>query len=183
MIKTLYFASHNLNKKREIEEILGIKVKLAGFEVDEIQSLDPKEVAVKKARAYYEKLKKPIFVEDISFSISALNGLPGPYIDSFLKTLGNDGIVDLIKGKKDRGAIAQATVVFVLEEGKEKIFIGKVVGTIPDKPKGEGFGWDPIFIPEGEKKTFGEMTLEEKNRYSMRAKAFKKFKDWLYSQT
>ena len=179
MVKALYFASHNLDKLREAQEILGVPVKAAGFEVDEIQSLDPVEVAVKKVRSYYEKLKKPIFAEDVSVSIKSLKGLPGPYIDAFMKTLGNEGIVEIMNGKKDRNVTVQATVVYVSEKGKEAIFIGKVEGIISEKPKGEGFGWDPIFIPKGETRTFGQMTMEEKNKYSMRAKALKKFKKWL----
>ena len=178
-MKKIYFATNNEGKLKEAHNILGIEVIGSGLEIDEIQSIDPVEVAVKKARAYYEKLKKPIFVEDVSVSIKALNGLPGPYIDAFMKTLSNEGIVEVMKGKNNRKVVAQATVVYVSEKGKEEIFTGVVKGTISEKPKGTGFGWDPIFIPKGETKTFGEMTLDEKNRYSMRAKALKKFKEWL----
>lgn len=187
MIKKIFFASHNKDKLREAQQILGITVEPADFEVDEIQSLDPIEVATKKAQAYFQKLKKPIFVEDVSLVIDGLNGLPGPYIDAFMKTLGNAGIVRILKGVRDRKAVAQATVVYIPKKGKEKVFIGRAKGVIAEKPRGRGFGWDPIFIPmnkalvisTGERKTFGEMTLDEKNRYSMRAKALKKFKRWL----
>ncbi len=178
-MKKVYFATHNEGKLKEAQNILGIEVEGTGLEVDEIQSMDPVEVAVKKARAYYEKLKKPIFVEDISFSIKALNGLPGPYIDAFLKTLGNEGIIEVMKGREDRRVEVQATVVYVPKKGQEEIFIGKAEGIISDKPRGTGFGWDPIFIPDGETRTFGEMSLDEKNKYSMRAKALKKLKEWL----
>ena len=182
MIK-LYFATGNEGKLKEAQKILGVEIIGSGLEIDEVQSLDPLEVAVKKARAYYDKLKKPIFVEDVSVSIKALNGLPGPYIDAFVKTLGNEGIIDVMKGKEDRRANAQATVVYIPKKGQEEIFVGKVVGSISDKPRGTGFGWDPIFIPEGETRTFGEMTLEEKNKYSMRAQALKKLKKWLDSHS
>ena len=178
-MQKICFATHNEGKLKEAQKILGMHVQAAGFEVDEIQSLDPIEVATKKAEAYFEKLRKPIFVEDISFSFFALKGLPGTYINDFLKLLGNEGLIDLLKGKKDRKAMVQATVVYVDKDGKAHVFIGKVERSISDKPKGEGFGWDPIFVPEGEDKTFGEMELSEKNKYSMRASALNKMKEWL----
>lgn len=177
-MQILYFATHNKDKLKEAGEILGLPIKAAGFEVDEVQSLDPVEVAVKKARSYYQKLKKPIFVEDVSLSIEALNGLPGTYIDAFLKTLGNSGIIEILKGKVNRRVFAQATITYI-SKNIEKVFIGSVKGAIADKPRGEGFGWDPIFIPNGFNRTFGEMTLTEKNKFSMRAIALKKLKKWL----
>lgn len=178
-VRKIYFATTNEGKLAEARKILGIKIQSVSLEIDEIQSLDPVEVAVKKAISYYEALKKPIFVEDVSFSIVTLGNLPGPYIDAFMKALSNEGIVKLLKGKKERGVVAQATVVYVDGKQKPEVFVGKVDGKIAEEPKGTGFGWDPIFIPNGETRTFGEMALEEKNQYSMRAKALKKFKNWL----
>lgn len=175
-MEKIYFATTNEGKLKEARSILGISVEGTPLEIDEVQSLDPIEVATKKAEAYYDALKKPIFVEDNSLSIKALNELPGPYIDAFMKSLGNEGIVNLLKNVKDREVVAQATVVYVDEGGKKHVFIGKVKGLVANKPRGNGFGWDPIFIPDGGKKTFGEMSLEEKNKYSMRAKALKKLK-------
>lgn len=178
-MEKIYFATTNEGKLREARSILGMQVVGTPLEIDEVQSLDAVEVATKKAKAYFAALKKPIFIEDISLSFSALKGLPGTYINDFLKILGNEGLIDLLKGKKGRKAVAQATVVYVGARGKEKVFIGQVRGAIAKKSKGEGFGWDPIFIPEGEGRTFGEMSLEEKNKFSMRARALKKLKKWL----
>lgn len=176
----LIFATGNKGKLEEAKNILGTEVEGTSLEIDEIQSLDPVEVAIKKARAYYAKLKKPIFVEDQSFFFKSLGGLPGVYIDSFLKSLGNEGLTVLLKGRKDRSAMAQVTVVYMDKKGKEHLFIGQVKGKIATKPKGnKGFGWDPIFIPNGSTKTFGQMELKEKNKYSMRKKALMKLKNWL----
>lgn len=180
-MQVLYFATTNEGKLKEAREILGSQVEGTPYQIDEIQSLDPVEVAVKKAESYYDALKKPIFVEDVSFSITALGNLPGTYIDAFMKALGNEGIVRLLKGNKERTAVAQATVVFVKDAQKPEVFVGRVEGEIAPEPRGTGFGWDPIFVPKGEKKTFGEMTLKEKNRFSMRASALLKFKAWLQS--
>lgn len=175
----IYFATTNKDKLKEARVLLGIEVLGTDHKVDEVQSLDPIEVAEKKARSYFSIIKMPILVEDTSLSIDALDGLPGTYIDAFMKSLGNEGIIKLLKDSKERKAVAQTTVVFVDSQGELHTFIGKTEGTITYESRGEGFGWDPIFIPEGETKTFGEMTLDEKNKYSMRASALKKFKKWL----
>lgn len=181
-MKKLYFATTNKGKLKEAREILGAEVVGTPLEIDEIQSLDPKEVAIKKAKAYYQGLKKPVFVEDISVFIKALDGLPGPYIDAFIKSLGNAGILRVLKDAKDRAVYAQATIVYKESTKNEKVFIGKVSGSISKSQRGTGFGWDPIFIPKGYEKTFGEMNDEgnnEKNKLSMRGVALRKMKKWL----
>ena len=178
-IGSLIFATSNPGKIKEAQEILGVKVNGTSLEIEEIQSLDPLKVALAKARAYFDALKEPLFVEDTSLSFEGLNGLPGPYISDMAKALGNEGLAKLIKGKS-RKAQAQVTLVFVDSKGKEHSFIGVTEGSIAASPRGEGgFGWDPIFQPIGWSKTFGEMTLEEKNEISMRKIAFQKLKDYL----
>lgn len=181
-VNSIIFATGNKDKLREAEDILGIKVKGTELEVDEIQSLDPVKVAIAKARACYQKLKKPIFIEDTSLSFEGFKGLPGTYINDFYKALGNEGLTELLNGKS-RKAIAQVTLVYIESKNLEHIFVGQVKGYIAEKPRGDkGWGWDPVFIPEGSSKTFGEMEEKEKNKYSMRAKALKLFKKWLLTQ-
>ena len=176
----IVFATGNKDKLAEAKEILGIEIEGTSLEIDEIQSLDAIEVTVKKARAYFDKLKNPLFVEDVSFFIKSFNGFPGPFIDGFLKNLGNDGLTTLLKNYKDKTSVAQATIVYIDKNGKEHIFIGRVKGKIADKPKGDnGFGWDPIFIPNGSIKTFAQMDLRQKNKYSMRKKALAKLGKWI----
>ncbi len=181
-VNSIIFATGNKDKLREAENILGIEVKGTKLEVDEIQSLDPIKVAVKKAKDYFVKLGKPLFVEDSTATFKALNKLPGPYLKDFYVSLGNEGLTRLLDGK-DRGAEVSTVLVFVDEFGKEHVFLGKLNGSIAEKPRGDkGWGWDPVFIPKGSKKTFGEMEESQKNKYSMRAKALKLFKKWLDSQ-
>lgn len=178
-MKELVFATTNRDKLREARSILGVEILGEELEIDEIQSTDPIEVTRKKARAYYEVLKKPLFVEDVSLGFEALKGLPGPYINDFSKKLGNRGLIDLISQHGSRNAIAQTTLVYI-DADREQEFIGEVKGKITYRPRGEnGFGWDPVFIPEGSEKTFAEMDLEEKNQYSMRARALMNLKNWL----
>lgn len=179
-MRKIYFATTNEGKLKEAGEILKLDVVGIPLEIDEIQSLDLKEVAVKKARAYFKEIKKPLFVEDVGLSFEALGGLPGAYINDFSKALGNGGLVKLIKDEKNRNASAKVVVVYIDKNSKEHVFEGEVKGTISKKPRGDnGFGWDAIFIPKGSKKTFGEMSLKEKNKYSMRKKALEKFKFFL----
>lgn len=180
MQKTIFFATTSQGKLDEARKFLGIDVQGCGLEIDEIQSLDPETVALKKAAAYFQELKKPILVEDVSLSFEELGKLPGTYINDFFKVLGNPGLVDLLANAANRKATAQTTLVFVDQDAKSHTFTGIVGGEIASEPKGSnGFGWDAIFIPDGETRTFGEMSETEKAKYSMRAKALAKFKEWL----
>lgn len=178
---TLNAYTGNPGKLEEIKRLLpGVIVNSLPLDIQEIQSLDPREVALAKAKAAYEVSgKEPGVIEDVSVIIPALKGLPGPYIDAFMKTLGNEGIVKLLEDSGDRSASALINVVYTDNKGESHIFEGEVRGSIAEKPRGEGFGWDPIFIPKGETRTFGEMTPEEKDKYSMRAIAFAKLLEYL----
>lgn len=180
------FATGNEGKLAEARAILGSGVEIKGtdFEVPEIQSLDPTVVATQKARDYHTLIRGPLVVEDVALTFAALGGqLPGPYIDAFAKALGNNGIVDLLRGQDNRKAVAQTTLAYTPDGQAVEIFIGRIAGTIALKERGKnGFGWDPIFIPDEQPRTFAEMTLDQKNQYSMRAMAFLKFKKWLESE-
>ena len=178
----ILFATSNLNKLSEAREILkGIEIEGVDLKIDEVQSLDSVEVASKKARGYYEQLKTPLFVDDNALVFEALgNMLPGAYIADFSKALNNDGLIDLIRDKENRNAVARVVIVFIDEDGIDHSFTGEVKGTITNETRGEnGFGWDAIFIPSGSKKTYAEMSEDEKNSISMRKIALNKFKEWL----
>lgn len=180
MTNKLYFATTNENKIAEATKILGVEIEGSGLAIDEIQSLDPIEVAHKKAQAYYDVLKKPIFVEDSTLTFEALKGLPGTYINDFLKALDNEGLCKLIKNESNRKATAGVTLVLIDESGQWHEFTGETKGEIAQEPLGDnGFGWDAIFVPEGDTRTFAQMTQDEKLQYSMRARAFEKMKIWL----
>ena len=180
--KSIIFATGNKDKLRETQSILDMPVEGTSLEVDEIQSLDPIKVAVAKARAYYKELKKPIFVEDSSASFKAIEPLPGPYLKDFYYALGGERLCRLLDGKS-RDVIVKVIIVFINEKGREYIFESDVYGEIAEKPRGDkGWGWDPVFIPRGSDKTFGEMTEKEKSKYSMRKIALLKFKGWLETQ-
>lgn len=184
MKNKIVFATTNAGKIAEASQILGIEVVPSGLEIPEIQSLDSQKVALQKALDYYAKLKTALLVEDVSLSFTVLNGLPGPYISDFSKALGNSGLIELLKNATDRTATAITTLVYCDQDGTPSVFQGIINGTISTQERGiNGFGWDPIFIPEGYDKTFAEMDDTEKNSLSMRAIALHKFKSWLDSQS
>lgn len=170
----LLFLTGNQGKLNEAREIMGDEFKIDNKKVDlpEIQSTSVEEVISEKLKAAYKIVKKPVFCEDTGVYIKNMNNFPGALIKFYLDHVGNKGIAKFNGGSK-----VYAETVIGYHDGKDiHFFKGKIDGTIPKKPKGKGFGWDPIFIPKGYKKTFGELTFEEKNNISMRAKAFKKFK-------
>ena len=176
----LTFGTTNEGKLKEVSEILGIKVEGIALEVDEIQSLDRTEVALKKAKAYFQEVNKPLLVEDNSLEFKGLNGLPGTFIDYFFKSLGNEGLVELLSHTRDRSATAYATLVYYESDSNYQIFTGEQTGKIAKFPRGDnGFGWDPIFIPDGDNRTLAELEPAEKAAISMRKKALAQFQKWI----
>jgi XTP/dITP diphosphohydrolase len=173
----VYFVTSNRNKFAEAGKILDFEIKQAKLEIPEIQSINVKEIVEDKARKAYEKLKKPVMVEDTALYITSWRGFPGPLISWVIKTMGINGICKFTG--KERSAKAEACVAYY--DGKRMItFSGNIKGKISNKPRGtRRFDWDRIFIPEGEKRTFAEMEIKEKNKISHRMKAFKKLKRFL----
>ncbi len=176
----LTFVTTNEGKLKEAKEILKQEIESSSLKLDEVQTLDPIECVEKKAEAAYKILQKPVLVEDTSLFFDAWNGLPGVFIDYFMKTLNNEGLTKLLKVEPNRKAKAQTSLCFY--DGKEKVtVVGEIKGEIADSPRGkDGFGWDSIFIPEGKDKTFAEMNSEEKNKISMRKLAFEKLSEKLH---
>jgi non-canonical purine NTP pyrophosphatase (RdgB/HAM1 family) len=175
------FITNTKGKAVEAQEILGdgFKVTHKKVDLDEIQTIDGKQVIEKKARKAYSILKKPVLVEDTSLYFNAWNGLPGALVRWFLDAVKCEGICKMMNEEKDRSAYAESALAY-FDGKKMKIVTGRVDGQITKKPKGDkGFGWDPIFIPQGHTKTFGEMDMEEKSRISMRKLALEKLRDYL----
>ena len=179
IIKKLTFVTGNKSKAEQLGRHLDFPVMQQKVDVREIQSLNLREIVEEKVKEAYKIVKGPVLVEDTSLIFTSLNNLPGPLIKWFLNSLGNDGLCKIIDGYKNRKAIAE--VCFGLYDGKEILFFeGKMEGTISKKPFGEsGFGWDPIFIPKGYKKTWGQMSVEEQVKTSMRKIGLKKLEKFL----
>ncbi len=179
----IYVLTMNEGKLREFRELgkeCGIVLKKANIPKVEVQSHSLIDIAVYAATTAVVQLGKPVFAEDAGLFIKALNGFPGPYSSYALKTIGVDGIIKLMTNMRDREAYFLSAIALAIPSCGVKVFTGKVNGSIAREPRGEGgFGFDPIFIPFGESRTFAEMSISEKNRYSHRAKAFRKMAEWL----
>jgi XTP/dITP diphosphohydrolase len=183
--KNLYFATGNLHKFQEARLILseyGIQISRLDSKDYEIQAEDVSSIAMTSAVHIANQLGTPVIVEDSGLFIRALNGFPGPYSSYVNLTIGNRGIISLLNGVSKRAAEFKAAVAFVGLD-KTKCFLGVTHGRIAFREQGSGgFGYDPIFLPsEGKGKTFAEMSIREKNLFSHRYKALRKFADWYSS--
>jgi len=167
---------HKFMEAKAIAESMGITLVQCRLKKVEIQSYDLREIALFSSRYVRSKLKDSTYlVEDAGLFVSYLNGFPGPYSSYVYKTIGCEGILKLLEGVDDREAVFKSVVVLYGPLLGEKIFEGETKGIIANSMRGErGFGFDPIFIPEGLKSTYAELTLDEKNQVSHRAKAIKK---------
>jgi len=162
------FITGNENKARVLEKYLGYPVEHQKIDMDEIQSLELEEIIDHKVKQAFDILKSPVLVEDVGLVIEGMGKLPGPFIKWFIEGMGLNKICDLVTSFDNRKAKAQ--IVFGYFDGQElKIFSGDVHGTISRQPKGnDGFGWNPIFIPNGALKTYAEMDEEETLHFSLR---------------
>jgi len=177
--KEIVFVTGNMNKLRECKAVLqGFDVVNRQLDIPEFQG-EPEYVLMKKAEFAAKRLKEPCFVDDTSLCFKAWNGLPGPYIKDFLAKLGVDKLPLLLAGFKDKNA-KMICYIGYCEPGKKPLgFAGVTEGRIV-KPKGNRkFGFDPIFLPKGSKKTQAEMTWDEKKKVSARTKALRRMATYL----
>ncbi len=180
----LYFATSNTKKLSEARAILpkGIAIKHTMIDIEEIQSLDVVKVAADKAARAYAKLRKPVAVEDTGLYLKGLNGFPGALVKFFLESFSSEEICRMLDGKS-RKAEARTALCLCTGPRNNYVFVGSINGTISKRPAGaEGFGFDPIFVPEGHSRTLGELGIEAKNGMSMRRKALMKLARHLRSQ-
>jgi non-canonical purine NTP pyrophosphatase (RdgB/HAM1 family) len=173
------FITGNADKAKQIQEFLNIEIDHQKVDLDEIQSLDLQEIVEHKVRQAYEKLQKPVFVEDVSLVFNALGKLPGPLIKWFLQSVGNDGMCKLLDGYEDRSAAAK--VLFGYFDGENlEFFDAEVAGKITSSPKGgDGFGFDYIFVPDGQEKTWAGIDVIKNPEFSMRIPALRKLEKYL----
>jgi len=170
--------THNRNKYEEMRKIIPT-LEMVDMEYPEIQA-DALEDVVEFALNYLaERIDGDFIIDDSGLFIDSLHGFPGVYSAYVFKTLGNEGILKLMEGVEDRRATFK-TVAGLRFHGQNFKFVGLCHGEISEEPRGtNGFGYDPIFIPEGEDRTFAEMSTEEKNRISHRGKAIRKVASFL----
>lgn len=186
----LVFATNNKHKIKEISKLLGDNIELLSLEDVNIHCEIPEdyntleENAMAKARYIHKITGMDVFADDTGLEIDALNGAPGVFSARFAgeekdfeKNI--DKVLELMKDAENRKA-AFRTVIALIKNEREYLFEGKVNGTILRERRGTGgFGYDPIFLPDGYTQTFAEMTLNQKNMISHRAIAFRKLKSFL----
>lgn len=178
----LTFATGNPGKIREARARLGP----LGHEVEqwdkgypELQTDTLQEVAAFGLEQLEGRIDPPFLLEDAGLFVDALGGFPGVYSSYVFQTLGWEGILSLLAGQEGRSARFEAVVGFYDGE-QPRFFQGVVEGAIADEGRGEhGFGFDPIFVPEDHRRTFAEMTLEEKGKLSHRRRALDALADHL----
>jgi len=171
------FVSSNKNKFNEAKNILsknGINLRFFKSSLREIQAESIKEIAALKVDEAYRQCNKPVIVEDAGLFVESLNGFPGPFSSYVFKTIGNSGILRLVK--TNRKAKFQSVVAYCDNKYGVVLFDAKVEGKISKNSKGKGWGYDPIFTPNGQNKTYA--MLSNKNEISHRYKALKKFSNW-----
>jgi inosine triphosphate pyrophosphatase len=176
---TITLVTGNAGKLAEWQRLLPAEFELLSQDVDldEIQSTDVEEIIIDKAKRAFEVVGKPIIVEDIAAGLTRLGELPGPFIKFFEKKLGMDALHQLCIEPKEP-AIVRCAVAYY--DGSQLISVQTEVYGTAVTPRGQnGFGFDACFVPEGQPKTYGEMTPAEKDAVSHRSKAVTELVDKL----
>jgi ribokinase/non-canonical purine NTP pyrophosphatase (RdgB/HAM1 family) len=189
--KKITFVTGNKNKLAEVQRLLSsssFAVDIDNYKLDlpELQG-SPHDIAREKCHLASQQLKAAVFTEDTCLCFYGLNSLPGPYIKWFLDSLGHDGLNKLLYGFNDDRAYAQTIIAYSPGPGMEiQLFEGRTEGRIVPARGSKDFGWDPIFEPteeeqgsSGMRKTYAEMTTDEKNAISHRGRAFLQFGEYL----
>lgn len=170
------FASSNRHKFREAAEILapyGIRLSLLRCSLEEIQSDSIVKISRRKAQDAFARFKTPVIVEDDGLEIDSLKKFPGPYSAFVFDTIGNEGVLRLV-GRDRRASFVSA--VTYCDRRQTVSFEFGVRGRISASVRGKGWGYDPIFIPDGANRTFAQ--LDDKNSVSHRYGALKEFSEW-----
>jgi len=179
MVKFVLISSNKL-KIEELKLLLEpeIKVEVMEFEYPELKLDDPCEISKAAAKMLAEKFKKTVLVEDSGCHIDALKGFPGIMTKFTHNRIGNEGLVKLMQGKKNRKAYYKSAIG-ICSPGKQPIcFLGVEEGKVADKLRGtKGWGQDPIFIPKGSRKTYGELGYPD-GFHPFRANAVEKLKEY-----
>lgn len=189
----IIFATNNAHKLSEVQAVLGegfelVTPRMCGVEEDIPETAETLEGnASQKARYLYEKTGLDCFADDTGLEVEALGGAPGVHsaryaTDGHDFAANNRLLLKNLEGKENRRARFR-TVISLIDGGEEHLFEGIVEGHIIDHESGEeGFGYDPLFVPEGFDRTFAEMSAEEKNAVSHRGRAVRKLVAYLHAK-
>ena len=192
-MKRIVFATNNQHKLQEIRDILGsgyevVSLKEIGCDVDIPETGNTlEENALQKAQYIYDHYHVSCFADDTGLEVEALDGAPGVYSARYAGGEGHDAQANMLKllheleGKENRKAQFRTAISLILD-GKEYLFEGVIKGEIIREKRGDsGFGYDPVFKPEGYERTFAELGNDIKNKISHRALAVQKLCEFLQS--
>ena len=178
-LSELFFATSNTHKFEEAQRILsnlGVNITLFKTTLEEIQSDSLSIIAERKVVDAYAKLQKPVIIEDDGLFIDSLDGFPGPYSSYIYDTIGNKGIMQLLENTEHRDAKFVAIIAYCNGLDDIQIFESRIPGKISSFIEKGGWGYDPIFVPDGETKTYANVS--DKDKLSHRAESLRKFSDW-----
>lgn len=183
----LRFVTGNAGKVREAREALaavGVEVVQANVGYPELQADDLATVARAGAEDVARRLDGPFFLDDAGLFVEALGGFPGVYSSYVYGTVGLEGILRLLEGETDRRARFEAVVAYRDPVGEVHLLEGVCRGTVPEArlDGAQGFGYDPIFVPKGEVRSFAQMPASEKNAMSHRGRALAALAELLSEQ-
>ncbi|EIM77043.1 putative deoxyribonucleoside-triphosphatase [Nitritalea halalkaliphila LW7] len=184
------FATNNKKKLAEVQAALPDSVELVSLAEIGCTEVLPEtgetleHNAFEKASYVFEKYGVPCFADDTGLEVSALGGAPGVHAAYYAGEPRSDArnvakLAQEMRGKTDRHAAFRTVIALILEENERHTFIGEAHGHILEELRGtDGFGYDPLFVPEGQERTFAEMSMEEKNQISHRGKAVRQLVDF-----
>lgn len=163
----------NPGKIAEARTAVGLELEAVELDLPEIQSLDYGEVLREKAAEAWRRIGRPLIVEEAGLDLAALNGFPGPLVKWMLGAVGAEGIARTAAALGDVRASARCFLLYKDGE-REVVAEGRTEGALVVPGRGtHGFGWDPVFLPEGSRLTFAELTGVEKDAVSHRGKAWR----------
>ena len=172
----------NPGKLAEARRLSSIDLEAVAIDLPEVQSLDIREVLQAKAITAFEQLAQPVIVDETALELAALNGFPGVLVKWMLESIGPEGIARTAASLGDDRATARCALLCYSPDG-EVFAEGTTTGRLVLPPRGErGFGWDPVFQPDGSDRTFAELDGPAKDRISHRGRAWRQLDDQLRSR-
>jgi non-canonical purine NTP pyrophosphatase (RdgB/HAM1 family) len=189
-VTPIAFVTGNRGKLEEVRRIWAavpggppVELEAVALDLPEIQSLDLVAVLRAKAREAHQRLGRPVVVDETGLDVAAFGGFPGPLVKWMLEAMGPEGMaaaalaaarVAAGEGGGTAAATARCAALYLGDDGTEVVAEGSEEGTLVLPGRGDnGFGWDPVFLPAGGERTYGELSGEEKDRHGHRGKAWR----------
>lgn len=172
-LQGIVLVTGNRGKLAEARRLCGADLEAVEIDLPEIQSLDLIAVLRAKGDEAFRRLQRPLIVEETGLELDSMSGFPGPLVKWMLLAVGAEGIARSAIAMGDDRATARCALLLVQPEG-ELVAVGETRGKVVLPPRGAGgFGWDPIFLPEGEDKTYAQLRSDQKDRLSHRGRAWR----------